>query len=88
MRPYIVIGNQSADGRLSCRCSLNGEVFQVRVLPRDMPRIHDRNFQFRYPKACPFLVKGEGDTFNCLIYQNRPGHCRSFFCSHARPDEE
>ncbi|WP_181391713.1 hypothetical protein [Methanospirillum lacunae] len=88
MRQYIRIGNQSSDGRFSCECTLTKEKFQARVSSKDTARMFDRNFQFRYPKACPFLVLGEGDTFSCLIYNDRPGHCRSFLCSHCKEEEE
>ena len=86
MRQYILVGNRSPDGRFSCECTLTKEKFQARVSSQNISRMFDRNFLFRYPKACPFLVQGDGETFACLIYADRPGHCRSFVCSNCRED--
>jgi len=86
MRQYILIRNRSPGGRFSCECTLTREKFEVRVSGQDSSRMFDRNLQFRYPKACPFLVQGIGETFTCLIYPDRPDHCRSFFCSHCREE--
>jgi Fe-S-cluster containining protein len=78
MRPYMT-ATPSAGGRYHCRCMLSREEFQARVTPADIPRLSDHRMLFRYPKACPFLVR-DGEQFTCLIYQDRPGHCRTFRC--------
>jgi hypothetical protein len=87
MRQYITLGRKSPDSRFSCECTLTKEKFQALVASKDIPKMFDRNFKYRYPEACPFLVQGEKETFACLIYSDRPGHCRSFFCPRCKPDE-
>ena len=86
MRPYISLGVRSRDGRIPCECTLTRERFEVSLSDQDMQQMYDRNFQFRYPKACPFLAKGDGDSFVCIIYHTRPGHCRLFPCSGKHAD--
>ena len=81
MRPYITVGTRCADGTISCTCSLSRESFQAVISERDLHRMFDRNFSFRYPKACPFLSQEEEDSFTCLIYDSRPVHCRNFRCT-------
>lgn len=81
MRPYIITGTRSRDGRILCQCTLTKEQFEATVSDQDMRNMYDRNFLFRYPKACPFLTKGEGEFFSCIIYASRPNHCRLFSCA-------
>ncbi|MFH0968810.1 MAG: hypothetical protein V1862_14120 [Methanobacteriota archaeon] len=80
MRPYMITGTRSRNGRIPCQCLLTREQFEVTVSEQDMRLMYDRSFMFRYPKACPFLTQGKEKTFSCLIYDMRPAHCRDFFC--------
>jgi Fe-S-cluster containining protein len=86
MRPYMTVGTRSRDGSLACHCTLTKESFNVVVPNHHLSLMYDRNFLFRYPKACPFLAKNEEESFFCIIYPDRPGHCRTYFCK--RPDKD
>ena len=81
MRPYITTGPRSRDGSIPCQCTLTKEKFEAIVSDQDLHLMYDRNFLFRYPKACPFLSEGSDETFICIIYSIRPTHCRNFDCA-------
>lgn len=80
MRQYLALQNPSTDGRISCICHLSRESFTVTVPKEAKQKMYDRSFFFRYPKACPFLSKDPDGCFSCLIYADRPVHCRTFQC--------
>lgn len=87
MRPYIRVGPRLPDGRFSCTCSLSRESFWARVPDASLPLMYDQRHLFRYPNACPFLVTRGEECLECLVYEDRPAHCRTFQCSHGTKKE-
>jgi Fe-S-cluster containining protein len=79
MRQYITIGSRGR-GMIRCRCALTKEEFQVQVSSYDAALMNDPALLFKNPKACPFLRTEGQDLYSCIIYQSRPGHCRTFSC--------
>ena len=88
MRQYISAENRVPGGKMTCTCSLSRESFTVTVPAEILPRMYDRNFSFRYPKACPFLTEEKEGIFTCLMYESRPDHCRKFLCTNLKVEAE